>query len=312
MKLAVVIPCLNEENSIAQTILSVQQMGLDADIYVIDNGSTDRTAQIARKHSAYVLREPQKGKGFALRRGITGIPDIYDVYFMVDGDDTYEISPIIDALALIEDGGFDMVIGRRVSDLEKNAGRSSGYRFGHVLGNKLLTYSFRFLFKLEITDTLSGWRVMSRPFVRSFSGGASGFDIEAELNAHCQTLSAAVTEVQVKYRGRLENSASKLRTYKDGLIILRKNLRLFRSERPLLAYSLMSAPWLSAGILLSNRVFQTYLEIRLVPQFPSLIAAVGFFVIACNLWVTGMILEKTRQTRVSISRLYFSQHSRFQ
>jgi len=117
MKLAVVIPCLNEENSIAQTILSVQQMGLDADIYVIDNGSTDRTAQIARKHSAYVLREPQKGKGFALRRGITGIPDIYDVYFMVDGDDTYEISPIIDALALIEDGGFDMVIGRRVSDL---------------------------------------------------------------------------------------------------------------------------------------------------------------------------------------------------
>ena len=169
-----------------------------------------------------------------------------------------------------------------------------------------MSYVFRKLFKIDIADTLSGWRVLSRSFVDSFPGGDSAFEIEAELNAHAFTLSAAVCEVPVDYIGRLDGSNSKLRTYRDGWLILRRNFRLYKSERPMLAYSLLSTPWILISAILLIRVLNTYFETGLVPQFPSLIAAVGGFIVSCNLWVTGMILERVRLQRVALARFAYS------
>ena len=172
--------------------------------------------------------------------------------------------------------------------------------------NLILSSVFRKLFKIDIADTLSGWRVLSRSFVDSFPGGDSAFEIEAELNAHAFTLSVAVCEVPVDYIGRLDGSNSKLRTYRDGWLILRRNFRLYKSERPMLAYSLLSTPWILISAILLIRVLNTYFETGLVPQFPSLIAAVGGFIVSCNLWVTGMILERVRLQRVALARFAYS------
>ena len=310
MRIAAVIPCLNEELSIARTIGAIQILNLPIDIFVVDNGSSDQTTQVASELGVVVLREPQRGKGFAVRRGFSIIPDQYEVYFMVDGDDTYDISGLPQAISLILEDGYDLVIGRRITGTSSEQ-RKTEFKFGHSIGNKFLSLAFRFLFRIQISDTLSGWRVMSAGYVRSFAGGASGFDIEAELNAHCHTINASVIEVPVVYQGRHEDSHSKLRTYKDGWIIFRRNFRLYRSEKPLAAYSILAFPWAFVSSILLYRVVETFQRTNLVPHFPSLIAAVGMFVVACNLWVTGMILERTRQIRVAISRATYVRRSPF-
>lgn len=310
MRIAAVIPCLNEELSIGRTILAIKKLGLVVDIYVVDNGSTDNTVKIAEESGAVVLREPQKGKGFAIRRAFSFIPDSYDVYFMVDGDDTYDVRNLSEAASLVVIDGYDLVIGKRIID-SSTGSRKKEFKFGHSLGNRFLTLAFQILFRIQITDTLSGWRVMSPGYVRSFAGGASGFDIEAELNAHCHTINASVIELPVTYQGRMDDSHSKLRTYRDGLIIFRRNFKLYRTEKPLAAYSILSLPWVVFSSVLLYRVIETYQRTNLVPHFPSLIAAVGMFLVACNLWVTGMILEKTRQTRVAISRAMYVRRSTF-
>jgi glycosyltransferase involved in cell wall biosynthesis len=306
MRIAALIPCLNEEISISRTIAAIKETGLEVDVYVIDNGSSDNTVLVAESSGARVLREPQRGKGFAIRRAFSKVPSDYDAFFMVDGDDTYGVESLSEAAHLVSVEGYDLVVGKRIVKDSVSALRKREFKFGHSLGNWLLSGTFKTLFRIPISDTLSGWRVMSPGYVQSFSGGASGFDIEAELNAHCYTIKAAVAEVSVTYQGRMEDSHSKLNTYRDGWIILRRNIRLYRAERPLIAYSILALPWaLLSGILL-YRVLGTYQEIGTVPRFPSLIAAVGLFIVACNLWVTGMILEKTRQIRVAIARSLYS------
>jgi glycosyltransferase involved in cell wall biosynthesis len=306
MRIAALIPCLNEEVSISNTISAIKETSLDIDIYVIDNGSSDNTIAIAESSGALVIREPQKGKGFAIRRGFSAIPNTYDAYFMVDGDDTYGLESLPEAAKLIYTDGYDLVVGKRLIKESVKSLRKTEFKFGHSLGNWLLSNVFKTLFRIPITDTLSGWRLMSPGYVRSFSGGASGFDIEAELNAHCYTISAAVIEVPVSYQGRMQDSHSKINTYKDGWRILLRNIRLYRSERPLIAYSLLAAPWALISSIILYSIFITYQELGTVPKFPSLIAAVGLFIVACNLWVTGMILERTRQIRVSIARSLYS------
>jgi glycosyltransferase involved in cell wall biosynthesis len=306
MKIAAIIPCLNEELSISRTIKGIRETGLAVDIYVVDNGSTDNTVAVAESSGALVIREPQRGKGFAIRKAFSTIANGYDVFFMVDGDDTYGVDTLPEAVRLVVIEGYDLVVGKRSLKNSVNELRKKEFKFGHSIGNWLLSGTFKTLFRIPISDTLSGWRVMSPGYVRSFSGGASGFDIEAELNAHCYTIKAAVAEVSVTYQGRMQDSHSKLNTYKDGWIILRRNVRLYRSERPLIAYSILALPWALLSSVLLYRVLDTYQEIGTVPRFPSLIAGVGLFIVACNLWVTGMILEKTRQIRVAIARSLFA------
>ena len=310
MQLTVIIPCLNEAHGIKATISEVQKVLPLAEIVVIDNGSTDRTVEIAKNSGASILKEPSPGKGYAVRRGFSHITNKSNPVLLIDGDATYEIAPISLALKLLLEDGFDMIIGRRVNELDKiDEGRKERFRLGHAFGNRVLSFLFRKLFKLDIHDTLSGWRLMSPGFYNSFPGGASGFEIEAELNAHAFTLDAAVKEIPVTYRGRLEDSHSKLRTYSDGLKILRRNFSLFRSERPSLAYGLLAAPWLGVSFYLGQEVLRTYFDTGLVPRFPSLITSVGGFIVAGNLWVTGMILEKVRLHRVALARMIYSDHS---
>ena len=299
----VIIPCLNEELSIGSTIKKIQALPLEIQIIVVDNGSTDETASVATNLGVTVLREPKKGKGFAVRRALNNLPKNTNVVFMVDGDDTYDVTKFFEAYFLIVDSGYDLVIGKRI--ILKNEERQIIFRFGHGFGNKLLSKLFSILFKLDIADTLSGWRAMSIGFVNSFAGGDSEFEIEAELNAHIFTINASVIEIPVGYKGRTVGSISKLRTYRDGWAILRRNIKLYKSERPLIAYIALALPWMFVSLASFYVVIIEYLKTGMVARFPTLIAGVGFFIISGNLWMTGMILERVRLQRVAIARFAY-------
>jgi len=310
MRIAVILPCFNEEVAIGSTISEVKQCLPTADIYVIDNGSTDSTVEKALAFGVKVILEPQKGKGFAVRRAFSLLCDDYDTFLMVDGDSTYGLENVQEAVNLVSTHGYDMVVGTRVMNDDHSVLRAEHFRLGHKFGNRILSGLFRSLFKLPISDTLSGYRVFSQGFVKSFSGGASGFEIEAELNAHAFLISAAVTELPVTYRGRLDGSTSKLNTYRDGSKIFKSNFKYFRNERPLLAFSLLAAPWALMSFGLVLRAIRDYLKTNLVHNFPSLIAGVGAFIIACNLYVTGMILERIRLQRAAIARYEYNKSKR--
>lgn len=301
----VIIPCFNEEKSIVQTIDEIRDSSNQVSkIIVVDNASKDRTAVWARKAGAVVVHEPLQGKGFAFRRGLTELDPDCSAVFLIDGDSTYGIDQLDEAARLVTSGGYDMIVGERISSAD-----AALYRFGHRTGNRIFTRAHNFLFSMQITDSLSGWRLMSRGFAVSFSAGASKFELETELNAHAYHLSASVTSVEVKYRRRPEGSHSKLNTYRDGLKILRRNTNLWRSERPFLAYSVLSLPWFVFSTLLFARVLAGYLETGLVPKFPSLIVSMGAFVIGANLWIAGIILERTNLQRVALARYIYLQES---
>ena len=304
-RLLVVLPALNEEPSILSTINAIKKVVPQANIVVIDNGSTDQTIQIVESIGVSVFREPQQGKGFAIRKGFMLVDDRYDFVFMVDADDTYGVESLSEALELIQDFGFDMVVGKRVGKRDLDTVRKETYKKGHNLGNIVLTAIARLLHKVEIEDSLSGWRVMSKSFVKSFPGGATGFEIEAELNAHAYVLSAAVANVEVTYQGRELDSHSKLSTYRDGLKILRMNLALFRDNRPQYAFTLFSLPWLLSSIFLIGRAWLGYLDTGLVNQFPSLIAGIGSLTVAGLLLTSGLVLQRIKLTRVALIRFEY-------
>jgi glycosyltransferase involved in cell wall biosynthesis len=297
MSLLVIIPCFNEGLSIEQTIWSIISVEPSAVIVVIDNASTDDTASKAKLLGATVLTEPRPGKGFAFRRGLTELhPNVTSV-LMVDGDATYGMESLEESCKLVKENSYDMVVGVRQQSGDLSQKRSEHYRRGHVAGNYLLSWIFRRLFRLELNDTLSGWRVFSPAFLYSFPGGNSGFELETELNAHAKSINALIVERPISYHGRVEGSESKLSTFKDGWKILRRNIQLVKDERPLIAFGVLASPWLLSSSVLFAFVFKDYIDTGLVPRFPSLIAAVGAIAIAAQLWVTGMILERVRLNR---------------
>jgi glycosyltransferase involved in cell wall biosynthesis len=310
-KLLALIPCLNEELSILETINEIKQFVPEIEIWVIDNKSTDKTAELATSVGARIINCEQRGKGFAIRKAFTLVDSDYAAIFMVDGDATYSIQSLPEAFKLITSDGYDMIIGKRIEAGEIRSDRLAKYRIGHKFGNKTLSLMFRVLFNIQINDVFSGWRVFSPGFIKSFMGGDSGFEIEAELNTHAFVLSAAVHEIPVQYYGRKVGSKSKLRTYSDGSKIIRKQLQLFRNEKPLLAFSLLSIPWLLVSGWLFNSVLNEFLETGLVPRFPSLIAATGMFILAGLLWIAGVILARVRLLRVYQTRSIYSQYSKF-
>ena len=305
--LLVILPALNEELAIRPTIEKIQKQFTNSEIVVVDNGSTDETVSVAKSLGAVVVHEPQKGKGFAIRSGFSHLRDKHKFVFMVDADDTYGLDTLKDAIELVGVLGYDMVVGTRVEIKNPEPGRKVSYKKGHTLGNLVLTRISRILHKVEIEDSLSGWRLMSRRFVKSFPGGASGFEIEAELNAHAYVISAGVTNVRVSYRGRDINSHSKLNTYRDGVKILRMNISLFRDNRPQIAFSLFSLPWLVASGVLIGRAWIGYVQTGLVQQFPSLIAGIGSLTVAGLLLTSGLVLQRIKLTRSNILRLAYQQ-----
>ena len=302
----VIIPVLNEASSIVRTIQNVKRCLPNAYIVVVDNGSTDETCHLASSEKVKILHEPQKGKGFAVRKGFSTLPRSCTTVVMIDGDDTYGCDELIEGVKLVEERGYDMVVGNRVPEVELNDGRKRAYPRAHVFGNFLFSRISSYLHPAAIKDSLSGYRVMSIKFVRSFPGGASGFEIETELNAHSFLISAAVTNLDVSYRGRGEDSASKLRTYSDGFKILKTNFALFRHNRPQLAFSIFAFPWLLLGFVLTVRVALKFLETGLVLQFPTFIAGVTCLTVSALLFTSGIILERIKLTRVDLSRFFYN------
>jgi len=288
-RLAVLIPCYNEEAAIASVVKDFRAALPDADIYVYDNNSKDRTCAIAAAAGAIVRNEPQQGKGSVMRRMMSEIDA--DVFVTVDGDDTYDAASAPALVSALIDNRLAMVVARRVHT-EKEA-----YRRGHVLGNLMFTRAVEWLFGRTFTDILSGYRVFSRAFVQSFPTGSRGFEIETELTVHALTLSLPVQEIDTPYKSRPEGSVSKLHTYRDGWRISMMILRLFRTERPQLFYTLIGLFLLAISVILIVPVILAFIETGLVLRFPTAILSTGIAISALLSFACGLILDTVTQGR---------------
>ena len=304
-KCYVILPALNEATSIKSTIDSIIKIIPKSNVIVVDKGSTDETLRIVNSLGINIYKEPKVGKGFAVRRGFNNIPKDAEAIFLVDADDTYSVDSLKMGIDLVINQNVDMVVGTRILSSNSTDNRKPVFKKGHSLGNLILSFLSNALYPVGIEDALSGWRIFSPAFIRSFPGGATGFEIEAELNAHAYLLQVQVRNIPVEYQGREFQSNSKLRTYSDGFKILRMNLRIFRNDRPQLAFSLISAPWVLISFAFIGRAVNGYLETGLVPQFPSLIVGIGAFITFGLLWVTGMILQRIKLIRSNLAQFAY-------
>ena len=303
-----IIPCYNEEQSIKQVIEEINLNLPTATIWVIDNNSSDRTAQISLDLGVRVIHVPKQGKGYAVRQAFALLNREYNVIGMLDGDGTYSSKGFSEAIELIQDKNVDMVVGNRV-DYTSNGSESLIYRRGHLTGNKIFSFIFSKMFKVEIKDTLSGWRVFSYPFAKSFTDGASGFEIEMELNTHAMLLDSSVVNLNITYGTRVNGSESKLNTYSDGFKILRRMLLMYRSEKPIIAYGLLSLPWILLSTYSIEKVISEFAEQGQVLHFPTLIGGVGAFIVGALIGIAGLILQKVRLSRVSLIRSNYMLHA---
>jgi len=296
---AVIVPCYNEAATVASVVRSFREVLPGAAVYVFDNMSTDGTAELARAAGADVVVATRRGKGSVVRKMFSEVES--DIYLMVDGDGTYEPEAAVEMIDRLRRDALDMVIGARVpSDRE---GRE--YPSGHVIGNRFFSWLYRWLFDAQIDDAFSGYRAMSRRFVKSFPATTSGFDIETELLAHASELKLEFTEVPAKYYSRPEGSDSKLGTYRDGIRILWSALRLVRDLRPKRFFGLGAALLTFAALALGVPVVEEYLETGLVLRFPTAILAVSLQVIAFLLLTCGLIVSSVRQVSREQRRLAY-------
>ncbi|WP_243320577.1 glycosyltransferase family 2 protein [Geothrix sp. SG200] len=296
-RVAVLIPCFNEEAAIARVVADFRAALPGAVIHVYDNNSTDRTVEVARAAGALVGFETAQGKGHVVRRMFADIDA--DVYVMVDGDATYDAASAPALVDLLRSRSLDMVVGCRV---ERD---TQAYRRGHRFGNRLLTTAVRLLFGQRFTDILSGYRVFSRRFVKSFPALSRGFEIETELTVHALELAMPVAELPTPYGARPEGSASKLRTYADGFRILRLIASLYRNEQPLQFFSVLSTFLALAAIGLSVPIFVTYFRTGLVPRFPTAILTTGMMVISALGYTCGLILDTVTRGRKELKRMAY-------
>lgn len=266
-KIAVIIPCYNESQTIGKVVLDWKRELPDAVIYVYDNNSTDKTAVIAEKAGAVVRHERQQGKGNVIRRMFREIDA--ECYVMIDGDDTYPVENGKEMVRLVLEEQADMVVGDRLSStyFEENK------RPFHNWGNSIVRSSINRLFKSDIRDIMTGYRAFSYPFVKSFPVLSKGFEIETEMSIHAVDKNMTVRNVIVDYRDRPEGSVSKLNTYSDGFKVLRTIFRLYKNYRPMGFFGGLAAVLLIASALMFLPVLVTYLETGLVPQFPTLIVS---------------------------------------
>jgi len=296
-KIAVLLPCYNEEAAIAATVAGFRAALPGATIYVYDNNSRDRTAEVAAAAGAIVRTERQQGKGHVVRRMFADIDA--DVYMMADGDLTYDPKRAPQMVDLLVAEQLDMVVGTRRHE-EKDA-----YRGGHVLGNRLFTGLLSGLFGRSFSDIFSGYRVFSRRFVKSFPVLSSGFEIETEMSVHALELRMPVGEVETTYAARPEGSQSKLSTYSDGWRILKTIVTLYRIERPVLFYGSIGALLVALAIVLAIPLVITYLHTGLVPRFPTAILVTGMIIIAVLCFFAGLILDTVTRGRREVRRLAY-------
>ncbi|AUW59153.1 glycosyl transferase [Sphingobium sp. SCG-1] len=296
-RIAVILPCYNEAGAIARTVRDFAQALPEATIYVYDNNSTDESRALAASAGAVVRSVRQQGKGHVVRRMFADVDA--DIYVMADGDATYEAAAAPRMVAAMLAENLDMVVGARKSEVE------AAYRRGHRLGNLLLTGLLRRLFGRSFTDILSGYRVFSRRFVKSFPVLSAGFEIETEMSVHALELAMPVAEELTAYAARPEGSESKLSTYRDGWRILRTIVQLYRLERPVLFFGIIGALFAIAGLVLAVPLFLTYLQTGLVPRFPTAILITGLMIIAVLNGMCGLILDTVVRGRREVRRLAY-------
>jgi len=296
-RIAVLVPCYNEEVAIPKVIADFRAQLPGATIHVYDNNSRDGTVQAARAAGAVVRSETLQGKGHVVRRMFADIDA--DIYLLVDGDDTYDAASAPAMIGKLVDEQLDMVIGTR-QEIAQDA-----YRRGHRFGNAVLTGMVRFVFGDRVSDMLSGYRVFSRRFVKSFPALVGGFETETEFTVHALDLSMPVGEVTTPYKERPAGSVSKLRTYSDGLRILRTIVVLVKEERPLPFFSAIGAALFGLAILLAIPIVGEFMRTGLVPRLPTAVLTTGLVLLSFLSVMSGLILDSVARGRKEMKRLAY-------
>ncbi len=296
-KIAVLIPCYNEEKSIAKVIADVKKYLPSAEVYVYDNNSTDRTAEIAKKSGAVVKYENHQGKGNVVRRMFADIDA--DVYVMTDGDETYDLSRCKDLINYLQDNNLDMVVGAR-KEVENDA-----YRIGHRSGNFILTKLVQIFFSQKLKDMLSGFRVFSREYVKTFPAQSTGFEIETELTVYTLSSRLPMAEIETDYFSRPSGSYSKLSTYKDGLKILKTIFTLVKEERPLLFFSLIALFAFIFATTFFIPIVLEYYQSRQVSHFPTLIVIIGIYIGSFISFLIGIVLDSIANAKRENRRQHY-------
>ena len=297
--IAVLLPCYNEEAAIARTVAEFRAALPGATVYVYDNNSRDRTVEVARAAGAVVRSERIQGKGAGVRRMFADVDA--DVYVMADGDATYDAASAPRLVAALLDEQLDMVVGSRIGEA------AAAYRRGHRFGNALLTGMLARLFGRSFTDILSGYRIFSRRFVKSFPVLSVGFEIETEISVHALELKMPVAEIETPYFARPEGSASKLSTYRDGWRILRTIGMLYRIERPLWFFGAAGRALAALAVVLAVPLAITSANTGLVPRFPTAILVTGLMILAALCVFAGLILDTVVRGRREVKRLAYLQ-----
>jgi glycosyltransferase involved in cell wall biosynthesis len=300
MRIAVLVPCFNEEATIATVIADFRKALPSASIFVYDNNSTDRTIVVAREAGAVVRSERRQGKGHVVRRMFADVDA--DIYILVDGDATYDAASAPKMIEALLAERLDMVVGLRVDQAQ------AAWRPGHRTGNWLLTSFLAQVFGPVFKDILSGYRVFSRRFVKSFPVLSDGFEIETELSVYALELALPVIEVETPYYARPEGSASKLNTWRDGFRILGTILKLYRSEKPLRFFTTIGIFLAMVSIGLAIPVFVTYLDQGTVPRLPTAVLSMGLMILAMLSMSSGLVLDTVTRGRREMKLLaYLSQ-----
>lgn len=296
-RIAVILPCYNEAAAIGATVAAFRAALPNARVYVYDNNSRDGTAEAACAAGAVVRVERMQGKGHVVRRMFADVDA--DIYVLADGDATYDASAAPVMVARLWEEQLDMVVGARQSEVE------AAYRRGHVLGNRMLTGLLARMFGRSFTDILSGYRVFSRRFVKSFPVLSAGFEIETEISVHSLELAMPVAEIVTRYGARPDGSQSKLSTWRDGWRILKMMIGLYRSERPAQFYGIFAGLLAFVALILAVPLVVTYLQTGLVPRFPTAILVMGLLTMAVLCTFAGLILDTVTKGRREMKRLAY-------
>lgn len=296
MRVAILLPCYQEEATIAETVWAFRRARPDAVIYVYDNNSTDRTAERALEAGAVVRREPRQGKGNVVRRMFADIEA--NVYVLCDGDMTYDASRVNDLIEGVTGDNLDMVVGARLSG-------DFRHRTGHAFGNMLFNHIASLLFGSEFRDIFSGYRAFSRRFVKSFPAITHGFEIETELTMHAIDLRVPVAEIPIRFGNRPQESDSKLRTVHDGLRILGTIFRLAKELRPLGFFGFWSVVSALVALVLAYPLVVTYQSTGLVPRLPTAVLATGIMLLSFLSLACGVILDSVSRGRHEVKRLHY-------
>lgn len=295
-KISVIVPCLNEEHSIGKVVRDLASALPEAEIVVIDNGSSDNSRQEAREAGATVIHEPRRGKGYVVRLAFRAIDS--DIYVLLDGDDTYPANRVEDLIAPLIRGETDMVVGSRLEMHQDGAFTSL-----HLLGNKMITATVNVFFGTRLTDVLSGYRAMRRELVRNVPLLSKGFEVECELSLQAAKYGYTVQEIPIAYRSRALGTESKLRTFRDGLLILTTLAFLLRDHRPLFFFGIASLACLTAGLVFGTIVVENYLRTGLVARLPLGVVAVGLILLGSILFMTGFVTSATNRRIEEISSI---------